>query len=783
MSRYTEIRQELTERIETVRSQLRAAISNHPNTRFREHWPTWQDQLNRIATDAKLRPEVPVALLGPTGAGKSTLINALLDARLLPVNVAKICTATVTEVAYAASPDYEATIEFVTEDEWRKEFEALVGEVADSEAPPDDAAPGESKGLNELSKSAREKIIAVYRPESPTDVRLSDLSVMKPPSSVTRAFAVGSETMRFDDPKRLAENVADFLSSDGRLWPIVRKVKIRGPFAPLESGATLVDLPGLNDPNEAREKVTKDYLKAAQYVWVVFGIKRGVTKELKEYLLNPEENILRQLVMDGRADALTLVATASDDLGDVDSAIKQYHLPEDAAEADAILERNRDVKGLSRQTLADMAHEIGRGAGLTSEETHLADQLANPAVFTVSARDYLRFSRLARGHPALDEVGHTEVPALRQHLAEMGARYGVVAQVSRLHRQVDALLAEVAQLLDSENVRLNGQSETDAPQRKEIEGALERARTFLGTALQTLQERLVQDLETNQDVLGEKLTLAFSRGRAGLNNYLEGLVRFNWNQIRAMVRRDGVYPGLGGTGEGKFDFSNGIAKPVLDNIAVPWNDYFGERLRGILERWTERLIKATEEDGKRMLEAIEKVIKPSPVMHHDLDLYFQNTRKVLNEQFAQARARMEERITEVRRDLHRQIPMQIRNNMRPIYQKAAKDEGQGVGKRMVKLLSDGAREIADTMFRDVEQRTRDDVRSLSDYLARQYAEMATTVERQAEQAAHNLRIGAVQLTMDEIARHREALAQLGEVVVRLQEASDIATIEKNRPLL
>ena len=320
----------------------------------------------------------------------------------------------------------------------------------------------------------------------------------------------------------------------------------------LEGGATLVDLPGLNDPNEAREKVTKDYLRAARYVWVVFGIKRGVTKELKEYLLNPEDNVLRQLVMDGCADALTLVATASDDLGDVDAAINQYRLPTEATEADAILERNRDVKGLSRETLAAMAHEIGRRAGLTLEETHLASQLANPAVFTVSARDYLRFCKLSRGRPALDDVDQTEVPALRSHLSEMGARYGVDAHVRRLHGRLDALVAEVAQVLDAENVRLSGQSETDIPQRKEIEGALERARNFLGPVLQTLRERLVQDLETNQDVLGSKLTLAFSRGHDELNTYLDGLARYYWNQIRAMVRRDGVYPGLGGTGEGKF---------------------------------------------------------------------------------------------------------------------------------------------------------------------------------------------------------------------------------------
>ena len=111
------MRRELAERIRKVRAELNAAIANHSNTRFQGCWPTWKTMLAQIAKESEVCPEVPVALLGPTGAGKSTLINALLDAQLLPVNVAKICTASVTEVAYSESPAYEATIEFVTEDE------------------------------------------------------------------------------------------------------------------------------------------------------------------------------------------------------------------------------------------------------------------------------------------------------------------------------------------------------------------------------------------------------------------------------------------------------------------------------------------------------------------------------------------------------------------------------------------------------------------------------------------------------------------------------------------
>ena len=145
--------------------------------------------LAQIAKESEVCPEVPVALLGPTGAGKSTLINALLDAQLLPVNVAKICTASVTEVAYSESPAYEATIEFVTEDEGRKEFDTLAGELADAEALLDASSPAEGVGLDELSKAAREKIVALNRPENPSGLRLSDIPGLKLPLAVPEPVA------------------------------------------------------------------------------------------------------------------------------------------------------------------------------------------------------------------------------------------------------------------------------------------------------------------------------------------------------------------------------------------------------------------------------------------------------------------------------------------------------------------------------------------------------------------------------------------------------------------
>ncbi len=55
----------------------------------------------------------------------------------------------------------------------------------------------------------------------------------------------------------ISKQIKKFLYLEERFWPIVKTVRIRGPFQALRSGAKLVDLPGINDPNEAREEITK----------------------------------------------------------------------------------------------------------------------------------------------------------------------------------------------------------------------------------------------------------------------------------------------------------------------------------------------------------------------------------------------------------------------------------------------------------------------------------------------------------------------------------------------
>ena len=100
---------------------------------------------------------------------------------------------------------------------------------------------------------------------------------------------------------------------EGSFWPIVRKVTAEGrDWTALRTGATLVDAPGVNDDNGARDRVVKEYLKNADSVWIVSNIKRAVNDRTAKDMLS--ESFRRQLLMDGQYGQIVFVATQSDDL-------------------------------------------------------------------------------------------------------------------------------------------------------------------------------------------------------------------------------------------------------------------------------------------------------------------------------------------------------------------------------------------------------------------------------------------------------------------------------------
>lgn len=724
----------VTSCIETLRRQMGDVITTHGTPHIAEVWQTrWNPELDKLLIESRQRPEVAVSLVGGTGSGKSTLVNALLDARILPVSNMRACTAAISEVSFLEGNTYRAAIEFISRESWRHEMDLLLQDIADETAREvcDDGEPVDNAGI---SRAARDKLKAVYRIEDDADLRQLRAHDLHEPQDIAHALDRGTIEVASDSLDEFRTHVKSFLDSRHAYWPIVKTVRIRGPFAALANGATIVDLPGINDPNEAREQVTKTYLKTCRFVWITFNIKRVLTRDVRN--LMQSDDFVRQIVMDGREGALTFVGTCSDDI-DLESGREEFALDDDCSPAEVVVARNDAARTEVADQVWDLARRAARNAGDEHRTAALSDAFLKSEIFTVSARDYLHLKGLARNKSnSLDRVEDTQVPRLRQHLKDICAGFGVEALAKAHHHRIEVLLDEIERELGQEKALLQRQRDLSAQARKEMTEAIERLVTFLGCDLDDHRERFAQDLRSKQELLQERLRRATDRGRAELDHVVELWGRIHWATLRAVARRGGQF---NSPTSGQYDFANDIAKPVLDSITFAWTDFFGDKLGQTLELWCDKLSLCTANHRNNVIQALAGNDDAArDRLADDLAKVMEVTGKLVREMLGQMRGEMDQKIDGVRRNLYESIPEQIAANMRPAFSTASQESGTGMKARMIEIIARHAREVSKVMFNDAEEAIGAGVRSMNDWLVRKFAEITDGILRQSKIPVANL---------------------------------------------
>ncbi len=724
-------------RTEKLRQELGNAISRTGNPRLAQLWSEWESRLGQIAGQSQRRPEVVTAFVGGTGSGKSTLLNAILGARLLPVNQMLACTAAISEVAYTASPYYSAEIEFVSPEEWEREKEHLLGDIAEASGTGDplDDTQADSETPAKLVREAREKLWAVYRPSEDADPTDFDFRGLQEPPEIARALKRGRELTETSDLKEFRKWIADYLDSGRRYWPIVKVVRVRGRFPALACGAKLVDLPGLNDPNEARERITRNYLKTCKFVWIIFNIKRLFTRDIWNLMLS--EDFVRQVVMDGRVGAVSFVGTASDDI-DLDAGIEQFRLAEESTEAEVVRARNAEVRKAVARQLREISSRLVSNAGENGGRAEeLTSAFLKAGVFTVSAKEYLRIAGLSKTQAViLNSEKDTEVPSLRQHLEKICTEYGVESHSASLHRQIDVVEEELRRELASQRLRLERMAETSVAQRKEVQEAAQAAQKFLRTEIADFNERFVQNLESDEEVFRERLKASTQRARFEIAHVLGRWSRMHWATLRAVVRRKGRFVGSTGT----HDFPADLARPILDPIVLAWAEFFGDRLGAALDKWTDRLLLKADQHCNQVAGILTKTVRAERSDASEVNQISQTTEKILRELLSQTKAEMQQKIDKVRRSLYETVPERIRAEMVPAFDRAAGESGPGMKQRIIETLSDHVNHVSQVMFDDAEQLISEGIRQLVDALSRNYKEMTDAVDRQVGIVVENAKL-------------------------------------------
>ncbi|KAJ7904438.1 hypothetical protein B0H14DRAFT_3079313 [Mycena olivaceomarginata] len=299
-------------------------------------------------------PSTLIAVCGATGAGKSSILNAILDDNIVPTSGMRACTAVVTEIAHHKKKTIDADVSFLSKEEWKAELQILLSDLVE-----EDGTLKRSTDLKSDAGVAWHKVHAVYPTLSqerlvtmtPDQIIAKDPKIEKILQTKnivaknSKAFAI--EIAKYIDSKdqrrgKDKEKKKDKDANTPALWPLIRQVNVRCSAAALATGAILVDLPGKCD-----DSIAKEYMKKANCIWILAPIMRAVDSKIAKDLLG---DAFRNQLMSAYTDTtITFIATKCDDVSctEIIQALPQLH---DDPQLDEIQEKIERIADETTET-------------------------------------------------------------------------------------------------------------------------------------------------------------------------------------------------------------------------------------------------------------------------------------------------------------------------------------------------------------------------------------------------------------------------------------------------
>lgn len=626
---------------------------------------SWRREFNLIRDLIEKPDRVRIALVGTTGAGKSTFLNAVLGQEILPVGVMHPCTAFVTGVSYSPEKNYNITVQFCTSQEWQSDVESLIVALQPGESDDDGEGRTESKRLIEATKK---RVRAVYGFDGDFDPE--DILDAKLPSLVREIFAKGSsETRRFSEPKEMLSYLRKLIHGENSLWPLVKEVDITGPYDCLAGGLEVVDLPGLNDPNEARVEVTREFLRTSPFVWVIFSMVRGLTEDIQRTL--QEEKLLRTLVLSGTYNTLSLIGTKADEI-DANMA-SQLGLPEDCDLIDLI----RAYRLQTVDAVRDQLEQMVRGLASPGDEGATLERMVDIArqvkVHTTSSSGYNKLKKIGRllKDYGIDDETETGIPGVHDHFRQIGKEAGLTFKSQTAVMRLEQLRKEIDFFFRARN------SEGSADMADASERFSKELDAFIGN-VENIQGQANDQLSFYRDRFLEKLDPLLKASVKGVEKVTQEWQSIHWASLRAIVQRNGIFrsPSTGRS----FDFNEDLSEPLLGKLPVAWEEYFTEDLGQITKEF---VIKVTE-SGKNFCDRIRLIA----------ELLFKRTDTRVDRQLAWFRDKVSslakmstttviDAIRERRSELAAKIPLVAKDLMKSAYEGAKSESGPGMKRRML----------------------------------------------------------------------------------------------------
>ncbi|XP_019213459.1 nuclear GTPase SLIP-GC isoform X2 [Oreochromis niloticus] len=500
--------------------------------------------LKKKISDLETNKRELVGVFGKTGAGKSSLINAIIkEKNLLPSGSVNACTSVMIKVeANTYSSKYEAEIEFITKEEWNEElwsFRQFLDNNKNQKKEDDDY------------HDAVEKLSALYGDDwRKSFENLMDRKYFK---EIPEFLQSRRKILTCESANELSAEFVKYTRSDSKqeesdegkqwFWPLVKCVTVRVPNRPLLQHVTLVDLPGNGDCNKSRDQMWKGIVGDCSTVWIVTEINRAASDKEAWGIL---ESVSSLIGNGGECQQIHFICTKSDLLDDSDDlSSADIH--------DRIVKRNIQANDGVRK-------EFNKRSKI---KTHFTDDSFK--VFTVSSKEFLKGKHLS--------PEDTEITKLKGFLQELNDCHSeIVNYVSGAYG--------ILSLIEGARRRKEGVGKADDVCKvleKNMTEKLDQVKKAVEKAIKDFEQCLTEGVK-NSKTSDEKLKSFLDRDKQPSF----------FKTLEAVVRKDGMHK----TKKGEhINLNTVLASCLTDSIDEKFrktfpNDVKGGYFDGVISRFS-----------------------------------------------------------------------------------------------------------------------------------------------------------------------------------------------------
>jgi len=730
---------------------------------------SWHQELVVAESLLEKKPELPIAFLGPSQQGKSSLINAMLGENILAVGGAVgACTCVITSIHHHLSPEFRAEIDFISIKDWKAELRSM--QAAMNAKPSEDDTEEDRKEWETEHKAAHEKFTSVYRQEPPEDLTpFIEHATLSLPANIASAMSSGEPIIIVEENARtLKNNVRRFLvgreqHDDGQFWPLISRVRIYGNFPVLANGVVLVDLPGLNDPNPAREQVTKRYLNDARYLWLICNSQTGIDRVFTQLLR--DNSLLYKLYMEGRLDAFSVVTTRIDDIN-LGAILEQMGVNPDDFDGDhskPLKFRRKEITHHVQKNLLEIAQDIASRAEHASVREDFFRRVQAIPVFPVSTNAYLHATErmpLYRGMELSPEESH--IPQLIAHLNTITQEQSYRTQIEASYRRLKLLHEQVHSFFLNQ-IRSVELDSTAARQEWELLSKVGAQAVADGQeGIRELHIRSETSLAERCSGFDQKLKELESRAANALNAVFRSWEGIHWRSLQAAVKRGGEWYSSS-TGR-EFNFSRDVARAYLDQIPFVWEEFFGVHLSALINDVSKGTQAELHKTAERIKGAMDMIQHQPPGIRESLEASLRTAGESFALQSAQVGADLTAQIQRTRQSLSNGMVETAATFMQPGYAEAAADAGgTGIKRRMLDKLTEYAIQHGPSLFINMRQELAEGVSFLQGSMKPQLAKLITYGKGVLQRFGQNT--GNIEVVTPEVkGRIEAALTQLPEFI-------------------